>query len=160
MERQLPPHLSPVLPAAPGAQMQNQSASPRSQATLRNSTNNNQAHDSSTAESPSSPVVDIEQVRKAAMHNAAERAKLRREQEEREREEQKERARRKAADLEAKIKSDNPQEDNNHIVCKRSCAFSMDSMPFRFLVLLMTLENPRMLPMRLVCQMQHVTSQD
>lgn len=48
-----------------------------------------------------SPVIDDE-TRQAAMHNAAERARIRRQQEEEERESQKERARKKAAELEAK----------------------------------------------------------
>ncbi|THH32348.1 hypothetical protein EUX98_g1859 [Antrodiella citrinella] len=48
--------------------------------------------------------VDIDEVRKAAMHSAAERAKLRRQQEEEERERERERARRKAAELEARMK--------------------------------------------------------
>ena len=50
------------------------------------------------------PLVDIDEVRKAAMHSAAERAKLRRQQEEEEREKERDRARRKAAELEAKMK--------------------------------------------------------
>ncbi|KAH9046491.1 hypothetical protein EDB84DRAFT_672295 [Lactarius hengduanensis] len=47
---------------------------------------------------------DIELVRKAAMHSAAERAKIRRQLEEEEREKERERARRKAAELEEKMK--------------------------------------------------------
>ena len=50
------------------------------------------------------PLVDLDEVRKQAMHSAAERAKLRRQQEEEEREKERERARRKAAELEAKMK--------------------------------------------------------
>ncbi|THH02479.1 hypothetical protein EW026_g369 [Hermanssonia centrifuga] len=50
------------------------------------------------------PGVDIEEVRKAAMHSAAERARLRRQQEEEEREREKERARKKAAELEVRLK--------------------------------------------------------
>ena len=57
------------------------------------------------AASTVSPLVDIDEVRKAAMHSAAERAKLRRQQEEEEREKEKERARKKAAEIEAKIKA-------------------------------------------------------
>lgn len=49
--------------------------------------------------------VDIDEVRKAAMHTAAERARLRRQQEEEEREREKERARKKAAELEEKIRA-------------------------------------------------------
>lgn len=51
------------------------------------------------------PVVIDEEVRKAAMHSAAERARLRRQQEEEERERERERARRKAAELEGKMKA-------------------------------------------------------
>lgn len=50
------------------------------------------------------PLMDIDEVRRAAMHSAAERARLRRQQEEEEREKEKERARRKAAELESKMK--------------------------------------------------------
>lgn len=72
---------------------------------------------SSQVASPSTPSVaalspqalatapaDIEEVRKAAMHSAAERARTRRQQEEEEREKERERARRKAAELEEKMK--------------------------------------------------------
>ena len=55
-------------------------------------------------QSSTTPLVDVEEVRKAAMHSAAERAKLRRQQEEEDREKEKERARRKAAELEEKMK--------------------------------------------------------
>ena len=65
--------------------------------------------------SPSSPSVaipaltanpaEIELARKAAMHSAAERAKIRRQLEEEEREKERERARKKAAELEEKIKA-------------------------------------------------------
>lgn len=50
-----------------------------------------------------SPAIDDDEVRQAAMHNAAERAKIRRQQEEEEREKAKERAKKKAAELAAKI---------------------------------------------------------
>ena len=46
----------------------------------------------------------MELVRKAAMHSAAERAKIRRQLEEEEREKERERARKKAAELEEKMK--------------------------------------------------------
>lgn len=65
--------------------------------------------------SPSSPSVsvpaltanpaEIELARKAAMHSAAERARIRRQLEEEEREKERERARRKAAELEEKMKA-------------------------------------------------------
>jgi len=42
-------------------------------------------------QSSTTPLVDVEEVRKAAMHSAAERAKLRRQQEEEDREKEKER---------------------------------------------------------------------
>ncbi|EED81264.1 predicted protein [Postia placenta Mad-698-R] len=54
-------------------------------------------------------VVDIEDVHKETMSMAAERAKLRRKQEEEERERDKERARRKAAELEEKMKAHSEQ---------------------------------------------------
>lgn len=50
-----------------------------------------------------SPAIDDDEVRQAAMHNAAERAKIRRQQEEEEREKVKERARKKAEELAAKL---------------------------------------------------------
>ena len=52
-----------------------------------------------------SPAVDDEEVRQAAMHNAAERARIRRQQEEEEREKEKERARKKAEELAAKMEA-------------------------------------------------------
>ncbi|KAH8992045.1 hypothetical protein EDB92DRAFT_2114379 [Lactarius akahatsu] len=54
---------------------------------------------------------DIELVRKAAMHSAAERAKIRRQLEEEEREKERERARRKAAELEEKMKVTEKDDD-------------------------------------------------
>lgn len=57
-------------------------------------------------------LVDIDDVRKAAMHSAAERARLRRQQEEEEREKEKERARRKAAELEAKMKAGREEKES------------------------------------------------
>jgi hypothetical protein len=59
----------------------------------------------------STPAVDIDEVRKAAMQSAAERARLRRQQEEEEREKQRERARQKAAELEAKLKAAEERKD-------------------------------------------------
>lgn len=52
-----------------------------------------------------SPAIDDEEVRQAAMHNAAERARIRRQQEEQEREKEKERARKKAEELAAKMEA-------------------------------------------------------
>ena len=57
---------------------------------------------------------DIELVRKAAMHTAAERAKLRRQQDEQERERERERARKKAAELEEKIKMAEKEKVQEH----------------------------------------------
>ncbi|KZT19377.1 hypothetical protein NEOLEDRAFT_1183420 [Neolentinus lepideus HHB14362 ss-1] len=54
---------------------------------------------------PVASVVIDEETRKAAMHSAAERARLRRQQGEEERERERERARRKAAELEEKMKA-------------------------------------------------------
>ena len=52
-----------------------------------------------------SPAIDDDEVRQAAMHNAAERARVRRQQEEEEREKEKERARKKAEELAAKMEA-------------------------------------------------------
>jgi len=60
---------------------------------------------SSSAHPVMSPAVDDDEVRQAAMHNAAERARIRRQQEEEEREKEKERARKKAEELAAKIET-------------------------------------------------------
>jgi len=74
---------------------------------------------SHVAPSPTSSVVssspqtatpaNLEMVRKAAMHSAAERAKIRRQQDEDERERERERARKKAAELDEKINAEKPQ---------------------------------------------------
>ncbi|KAI0307552.1 hypothetical protein B0F90DRAFT_24199 [Multifurca ochricompacta] len=53
---------------------------------------------------PTAAPTDIDLARKAAMHSAAERAKIRRQLEEEERERERERARKKAVDLEEKMK--------------------------------------------------------
>ena len=55
---------------------------------------------------------DIELARKAAMHSAAERAKVRRQREEEEREKERERARKKAAELEEKMKTAGVEKDH------------------------------------------------
>lgn len=64
-------------------------------------------HVESPLQMPSStiPLVDIDEVRKAAMHSAAERARLRRQHEEEEREKERARARKKADEIEAKLKA-------------------------------------------------------
>ncbi|RPD81726.1 hypothetical protein L226DRAFT_496780 [Lentinus tigrinus ALCF2SS1-7] len=51
------------------------------------------------------PATDLDEVRKVAMHTAAERARLRRQQEEEEREKEKQRAHRKAAEIEERMKA-------------------------------------------------------
>ncbi|KAJ7275367.1 hypothetical protein B0H12DRAFT_1319136 [Mycena haematopus] len=68
------------------------------------------SHTSAVAHSPVAPVsavppVDLDEARKDVMQNAAARAKARRQQEEEEREKEKERARRKAAEIEERIKA-------------------------------------------------------
>ncbi|KAH9853130.1 hypothetical protein C2E23DRAFT_894867 [Lenzites betulinus] len=92
VQPQPPPHVSPILhePPVPSAS---------SQAAVSPATPD-KALPASTM-----PIADMEEIRKAAMHSAAERAKLRRQQEEEEREKERERARRKAAELEEKIKA-------------------------------------------------------
>ncbi|KAF7339746.1 hypothetical protein MSAN_02190100 [Mycena sanguinolenta] len=69
------------------------------------------SHASAVAQSPVVPVpvvppqVDLDEVRKDVMQSAAARAKARRQQEEEEREKEKERARRKAAEIEGRMKA-------------------------------------------------------
>ena len=60
---------------------------------------------SSSAHPAMSPVVDNDEILQAAMHNAAERARVRRQQEEQEREKDRERARKKAEELAAKMEA-------------------------------------------------------
>ncbi|KAI0935969.1 hypothetical protein AcV5_004235 [Taiwanofungus camphoratus] len=104
--RQLPPHLSdthqlpPPLRATTAVEGKEPPAksSPNSLASISPGSTEKQLQSSAM------PLVDIEEVRKAAMHSAAERAKLRRQQEEEEREREKERARRKAAEMEERMK--------------------------------------------------------
>jgi len=60
---------------------------------------------SSSAQPLMTPAVDDDEVRQVAMHNAAERARIRRQQEEQEREKEKERARKKAEELAAKMEA-------------------------------------------------------
>lgn len=69
------------------------------------------SHASAVPQSPIAPVLqmsgaDLDEVRKDVMQTAAARAKARRQQEEEEREKEKERARRKAAEIEEKMKAD------------------------------------------------------
>jgi len=58
---------------------------------------------SSSVHPAMSPAIDDDEVLQAAMHNAAERARIRRQQEEQEREKEKDRARKKAEELAAKM---------------------------------------------------------
>ena len=60
---------------------------------------------SSSVHPAMSPAIDDDEVLQAAMHNAAERARIRRQQEEQEREKEKERARKKAEELAAKMEA-------------------------------------------------------
>ncbi|THH19734.1 hypothetical protein EW146_g1504 [Bondarzewia mesenterica] len=116
--RQLPPHLSdmgpPTLPLHRPSTRESwhqyssredassvASHALRSPSLTRNSVLSEVSPTSSTV-----PLADMEEVRKAAMHSAAERARLRRQQEEEEREKEKERARKKAAELEEKMNAD------------------------------------------------------
>lgn len=119
--RQLPPHLStlepkhppippepsihaPPPPHPPAVQHEPPAPSASSQAAVSPATPD-KALPASTM-----PIVDMEEVRKAAMHSAAERARLRRQQEEEEREKERERARRKAAELEERIQAEKARE--------------------------------------------------
>ncbi|GBE78105.1 predicted protein [Sparassis crispa] len=113
--RQLPPHLSEMPHPTPPAPTVSGSES-RVSATLISEA----PHDVSpvtterSLQSSAMPIVDIEEVRKAAMHSAAERAKLRRQHEEEEREKEKERARQKAAELEEKMKTMEQAKTRSH----------------------------------------------
>ena len=110
--RQLPPHLSAsathlqspraedVLPRTP---LQLPPPLPYSEPPAPSASS--QAADSPATSISGLPVTDLEEVRRAAMHTAAERARLRRQQEEEEREKEKERARRKAAEIEERMKA-------------------------------------------------------
>lgn len=113
MRRQLPPHLSPsgARHVPPIRTDHDLPRSPRSQSSLPAHSEppvpsaSSQAADSPATPSSALPPADVEEVRKAAMHTAAERARLRRQQEEAEREKEKERARRKAAEIEERMKA-------------------------------------------------------
>ncbi|KAI0651594.1 hypothetical protein C8Q79DRAFT_897798 [Trametes meyenii] len=119
--RQLPPHLSavgarhPPAPVAPAVRTEDPQLPPPPAPPSTHHGSPAPSASSLAAVSPAipdlalptstMPVVDEEEARKAAMHNAAERARLRRQHEEEEREKERERARRKAAELEEKIKA-------------------------------------------------------
>ncbi|KAI0343950.1 hypothetical protein BDW22DRAFT_1355185 [Trametopsis cervina] len=113
--RQLPPHLSGA--HAPPHMWRTPSTSerPRRLSTASSVSAQHPPQSPAPSQTPLSPalgeppaaptpVVDIDEVRKAAMQSAAERARLRRQQEEEEREKERERARKKAAEIEAKLK--------------------------------------------------------
>ncbi|KAI0639145.1 hypothetical protein C8Q77DRAFT_1044914 [Trametes polyzona] len=115
--RQLPPHLSvvgarvpPPIRAEPPAHPQPPAHVPPVQhepppASASSQVSASPAVADKELPAAGAPIVDMEEVRKAAMHSAAERARLRRQQEEEEREKERERARRKAAELEEKMKA-------------------------------------------------------
>ncbi|KAI0724289.1 hypothetical protein C8T65DRAFT_626036 [Cerioporus squamosus] len=110
--RQLPPHLSAsavhILPARteealPRSPLQPPPSLPHPEPPAPSASS--QAAESPAVSASALPATDLEEVRKAAMHTAAERARLRRQQEEEEREKEKERARRKAAEIEERMKA-------------------------------------------------------
>ncbi|KIM48390.1 hypothetical protein M413DRAFT_22895 [Hebeloma cylindrosporum] len=123
--RQLPPHLSHVSPNTPSRTLPRDSRAVPSEPPLSGGLPSSSgrfpppspahSHASLSLVSPAAAVnislplatpADLDVVRKDVMHSAAERAKQRRQQEEEEREAQKERARRKAAEIEEKIKAE------------------------------------------------------
>ncbi|CAL1696425.1 unnamed protein product [Somion occarium] len=115
-DRQIPPHLAKLQtsqPQSPTSAVSDQHPpleppSATETAPILSATQSpavSHASMSPLVEGSTMPIVDIDEVRKAAMHSAAERAKLRRQHEEEERERERERARRKAAELEAKMKA-------------------------------------------------------
>jgi len=124
--RQLPPHLSPeTIPrrlSSRDSQLLSPLDAPRSPsltAALSGSPAMSHAslspHKTPYASLPGT-AMDLEEIRKDVMHNAAERAKARRQIEEEEREAQKERARRKAAELEERIKTEKSDQNENEEV--------------------------------------------
>jgi serine/arginine repetitive matrix protein 2 len=75
---------------------------------------------SSSAHPAMSPVIDNDEILQAAMHNAAERARIRRQQEEQEREKERERARKKAEELAAKMEAQKTEASAAEVGKKRS----------------------------------------
>ncbi|TFY65789.1 hypothetical protein EVG20_g5289, partial [Dentipellis fragilis] len=143
--RQLPPHLasggSPLapqhhplphpLPPHPSSRRSATSREPWQQELARQDTSpvgsrvphspsltRNSAISEGSPQSTTTPLVDVEEVRKAAMHSAAERARLRRQQEEEERDKERERARKKAAELEEKINAQKREKEEQE-ACER-----------------------------------------
>ncbi|KAI0662570.1 hypothetical protein C8Q70DRAFT_959611 [Cubamyces menziesii] len=117
--RQMPPHLSAIGPNHPppvrmGGPPQSSPTSPHVPVPAQHEpappSSSSQAAVSPAVTdkalpTPGAPTIDQEEARKVAMHEAAERARLRRQQEEEQREKERERARQKAAELEAKMKA-------------------------------------------------------
>ncbi|KAI0322274.1 hypothetical protein OF83DRAFT_854838 [Amylostereum chailletii] len=110
--RQLPPHLTtlPLPPARSSSMREPWHATPVQDDASPVSTKNGMSptlsrHTEPSPQSSTAPLPDVDDVRKAAMHSAAERARARRQQEEEEREKEKERARQKAVQLEEQLKA-------------------------------------------------------
>lgn len=122
--RQLPPHLAQISPDAPTRRLPSRDSRfspldapsvlppstsaripPQSPALSHASLSLVSPAAAPTLPLPALSAPELDEVRKDVMHSAAERAKQRRQQEEAEREAQKERARRKAADIEEKLKA-------------------------------------------------------
>ena len=121
LSRQLPPHLSvlpsphaprsPLLPNVHWRETSGLAAEPPPERSQLPITSPDVHHAASSPTMPTEslastsggPVIDLTETQKKEMHSAAERARLRRQQEEQEREQEKERARRKAAELEARL---------------------------------------------------------
>ena len=117
--RQLPPHLSMSGPRFPDRDVPFQSPRPAPSATLPSEpppapSASSQAGESPVTPASALPTADLEEVRKVAMHTAAERARLRRQQEEEEREKEKERARKKAAEIEERMKAQELEKAREH----------------------------------------------
>lgn len=117
--RQVPPHLSAIRPPPPPIappNLQPETSRPPLQIVTQPPVQDHRSPATSHKtlspllgerglQSSTMPLVDLDEVRKAAMQSAAERARIRRQQEEEEREKEKERARRKAAELEERLKA-------------------------------------------------------
>jgi len=74
---------------------------------------------SSSVHPVTSPAIGDDEILQAAMHNAAERARIRRQQEEQEREKEKERARKKAEELAAKMEAQKAESEAAQVSKKR-----------------------------------------
>lgn len=100
------PPQSPRMPSSPNYRRPRSREPPPSQSASSVRSNSPSHPRTSHIEGAPTTPIDLEEVRKDVMHNAAERAKQRRQQEEEERMRAQERARKKAAELEAKIKEE------------------------------------------------------